>query len=50
MVLIPALIRALPSTATNLEPLGRVNTTSYTCLPDRKNLVTVAAMEILICP
>ena len=46
----PDLTSALPSTATNLNPLGRVKTISYTCLPPCKNLVIELAMEILIVP
>ena len=40
----PDLTRALPSTATSLNPLGRVKTTSYTCLPPCKNFVIELAI------
>ena len=46
----PDLTRALPSTATSLNPLGRVKTTSYTCLPPCKNFVIELAIEILTNP
>ena len=46
----PDLTSALPSTATNLKPLGRVRTISYTCLPPWRNLVIELAIEILTWP